>query len=166
MMSLISGIAYNYKGLKLGLKTPKLLFLGLVRFVVIVMIAIVSAGLILSYHNEILSLIWAKPESSWIIWLWHVVSWLLTLLLMGISAVVSFLISQVLFSVIRRLRGPYVTDPAPAGQQALDKARGTEPRAYGKERGEDRGAMGIGFGARVRPSFQRMGCTLTKSADT
>lgn len=99
-MNLISGIQYNYKGLKLGLKTPMLLFLGLVRFVVIVVIAIVSAGLILSYHNEILSLIWAKPESNWIVWLWYVVSWLLTLLLMGISAVVSFLISQILFSVI------------------------------------------------------------------
>jgi CysZ protein len=99
-MNLISGIAYNYKGLKLGLKTPALLFLGLVRFIVIVAIAIVSASLILSYHNEILSLIWTKPESSWIVWLWHVVSWLLTLLLMGVSAVVSFLISQILFSVI------------------------------------------------------------------
>jgi hypothetical protein len=31
-MNVISGMAYNYKGLKLGLKTPKLLFLGLVRF--------------------------------------------------------------------------------------------------------------------------------------
>ncbi len=99
-MNLISGVAYNYRGLKLGLKTPALLFLGLVRFVVIVAITIVSASLILSYHNEILSLIWAKPESSWIVWLWHVVSWLLTLLLMGVSAVVSFLISQILFSVI------------------------------------------------------------------
>lgn len=116
-MNLISGIQYNYKGLKLGLKTPVLLFLGLVRFVVIVVFAIVSAGLILSYHNEILSLIWAKPESNWIVWLWYVVSWLLTLLLMGISAVVSFLISQILFSVIIMDAMSKITEQKIAGRE-------------------------------------------------
>ncbi|MGA7143837.1 MAG: EI24 domain-containing protein [Desulfobacterales bacterium] len=99
-MDLISGIAYNYKGLKLGLKTPKLLFLGLIRFVAIVLITVVSASLVLKYHSEILGLLWSKPESNWIVWLWYVVSWLLTFLLMGISAVVAFLIAQLLFSVI------------------------------------------------------------------
>jgi CysZ protein len=99
-MNLISGIAYNYRGLKLGLKTPVLLFLGLVRFFVIVILTVVSASLILKYHNEILSLLWGKPESNWIVWLWYVVSWFLTLLLMGLSAVISFLIAQVLFSVM------------------------------------------------------------------
>jgi len=99
-MGLISGIAYNYKGLKLGLKTPKLLFLGLIRFVAIVLITVVSASLVLKYHSEILGLLWSKPESNWIVWLWYVVSWLLTFLLMGISAVVAFLIAQLLFSVI------------------------------------------------------------------
>jgi len=99
-MNLISGIAYNYKGLKLGLKTPVLLFWGLVRFLVIVILTVVSASLILKYHNEILSLLWGKPESNWIVWMWYVVSWLLTLLLMGLSAVISFLIAQILFSVM------------------------------------------------------------------
>jgi CysZ protein len=99
-MGLINGIAYNYKGLKLGLKTPKLLFLGLIRFVAIVAITIVSASLVLKYHSEILGLLWSKPESSWIVWLWYIFSWLLTFLLMGISAVIAFLIAQLLFSVI------------------------------------------------------------------
>ena len=99
-MNLISGIAYNYRGLKLGLKTPVLLFWGLVRFLVIVILTVVSASLILKYHNEILSLLWGKPESNWIVWIWYVVSWLLTLLLMGLSAVISFLIAQILFSVM------------------------------------------------------------------
>ena len=99
-MNLINGIAYNYRGLKLGFKTPVLLFLGLVRFFVIVIVTIVLASLILKYHNEILSLLWVKPESNWIIWLWYVVSWLLTFLLMGLSAVISFLIAQILFSVM------------------------------------------------------------------
>jgi CysZ protein len=99
-MNLISGITYNYRGLKLGLKTPMLLFLGFVRFFVIVILTVVSASLILKYHNEILSLLWGKPESNWIVWLWYAVSWFLTLLLMGLSAVISFLIAQVLFSVM------------------------------------------------------------------
>jgi len=99
-MNLLSGFAYNYKGLKLGLKTPILLFLGLVRFLVIVILTVVSAALILEHHNEIMSLLWIKPESNWIVWIWYVVSWLLTALLMGLSAVISFLIAQILFSVM------------------------------------------------------------------
>lgn len=99
-MNLFSGIAYNYRGLKFGLKTPILLFWGLVRFIIIVILTVVSASLILKYHNEILSLLWGKPESNWIVWLWYVVSWLLTLLLMGLSALISFLIAQILFSVM------------------------------------------------------------------
>ena len=99
-MNLISGITYNYRGLKLGLKTPILLFLGLVRFLVIVILTVVSAALILEHHNEIMSLLWIKPESNWIVWMWYVVSWFLTALLMGLSAVISFLIAQILFSVM------------------------------------------------------------------
>ena len=99
-MNLISGITYNYRGLKLGLKTPMLLFLGIVRFLVIVILTVVAAALILEYHSEIMSLLWGKPESNWIVWMWYVVSWLLVLLLMGLSAVVSFLIAQILFSVM------------------------------------------------------------------
>jgi CysZ protein len=99
-MNLISGITYNYRGLKLGLKTPVLLFWGFVRFLVIIIFTVVSASLILKYHNEIMSLLWGKPESNWIVWMWYVVSWLLTLLLMGFSAVISFLVAQILFSVM------------------------------------------------------------------
>jgi CysZ protein len=99
-MNFISGITYNYRGLKMGLKTPVLLFLGFVRFLVIVILTVVLASLILKYHNEILSLLWGKPESNWIVWLWYVVSWLLTFFLMGLSAVISFLIAQILFSVM------------------------------------------------------------------
>ncbi len=84
----------------MGLKTPVLLFLGFVRFLVIVILTVVLASLILKYHNEILSLLWGKPESNWIVWLWYVVSWLLTFFLMGLSAVISFLIAQILFSVM------------------------------------------------------------------
>ncbi len=99
-MNFFNGISYNYKGLKLGLRTPKLLILGLVRFAAIILITVVSASLILKYHSEILKLLWSKPDSNWIVWLWYIVSWLLTLLLMGISGVVAFLFAQLLFSVV------------------------------------------------------------------
>ena len=99
-MKLTEGITYNIRGLWLGLKTPKLLFWGLVRFFMVIAITIISATFILSYHQEILNLIWSKPESAWIIWLWHIFSWLLSFILVGVSAVISYLISQILFSVI------------------------------------------------------------------
>ena len=99
-MNLFSGIKYNLRGLGLGLKTPKLLLLGLLRFAVVIIITIFSAGLILVYHQDILNLMWSKPESHWILWLWYLLSWLLTAILVGLSAVISYLVSQILFSVL------------------------------------------------------------------
>ena len=99
-MSFIQGIAYNFKGLIFGLKTPKLLFWGLLRFCVVVLITIVAAGLILAHHQEILGSVWTKPASYWVLWLWYLASWLLSIALVGLSSVVSYLVSQILFSVI------------------------------------------------------------------
>ena len=99
-MNFFNGITYNFRGLWLGIKTPKLLFLGLIRFFVIIVITVLSAGLILAYHKDILNLIWVRPESHWVLWLWHVLSWFLSFILVGIAALLSFLISQILFSVI------------------------------------------------------------------
>ena len=99
-MGLIKGIQYNIRGLGLGLKTPRLLLLGLIRFAMVIIITIASASLILVYHQEILNIIWSKPESSWIVWLWHLLSWLLSAILVGLSAVLSYLVSQILFSVV------------------------------------------------------------------
>jgi CysZ protein len=98
-MNLLSGITYNLRGLWLGIKTPKLLVLGLIRFAAVVIISILAASLILVYHEKILHLIWAKPASQWILWLWYVLSWLLSLFLVGLSAILSYLVSQILFSV-------------------------------------------------------------------
>jgi CysZ protein len=98
-MNLFSGIKYNLKGLGLGLKTPKLLLLGIIRFLVLTIITIISAGLILVYHQEILNLMWSKPATQWIIWLWHLISWLLSAVLMGCAIILSHLVSQILFSV-------------------------------------------------------------------
>ena len=99
-MNLLSGITYNLRGLRLGIKTPKLLVLGLIRFAAVVIITILATSLILVYHEKILHLIWAKPASQWILWLWYVLSWVLSLFLVGLSAILSYLVSQILFSVI------------------------------------------------------------------
>jgi len=99
-MNIFSGIAYNIRGLKLGISTPRLLMLGLIRFAVVLLVTIISAGIILSYYQEIMNLLWARPESRWVVWLWYLLSWLLTLLLIGSAAIVSYLIAQVLFAVI------------------------------------------------------------------
>ena len=99
-MNIFSGIKYNLKGLGMGLKNPKLLLLGLVRFAVVVFITIVAAGLILVYHQEILNFMWKRPESRWVLWLWYLLSWLLSAVLVGLSTVVSYLVSQILFSVL------------------------------------------------------------------
>jgi len=98
-MGFIKGLTYNWRGLQMGLRTPKLLFLGLVRFFAVALVTVVCAGLILAYHEQILATLWAKPDSAWVVWLWHLVSWLVSLLLIGISTVVSYIITQVLFSV-------------------------------------------------------------------
>ena len=99
-MSLIKGIKYNIRGLGMGLKTPRLLLLGAIRFVVVIIITIASASLILVYHQAILNIMWNKPESSWVLWLWYLLSWLLSAVLVGLSAVLSYLVSQILFSVL------------------------------------------------------------------
>jgi CysZ protein len=100
IMNLLSGIVYNLRGLMLGLRTPRLLILGLVRLVAVAALTVAAASLVLVYHDEILSLLWSRPASPWIVWLWHLFSWLLGFLLMGVSAVLAYLFSQVLFSVV------------------------------------------------------------------
>ncbi len=84
----------------MGLKTPNLLMLGLIRLFTVIIITIFAAGLILVYHQAILSFMWSKPESQWVTWLWYLLSWLLSAVLVGMSAVISFLVSQILFSVL------------------------------------------------------------------
>lgn len=116
-MSFLNGIIYNIRGLKLGLKTPKLFFLGLVRFLITISITLAAAGIVLFYQNEVTNLLWGKPQSPWIVWLWHFISWLLTFLLIVLSAVLSYLLSQIFFSI-----------------WIMDKmARITENTIYGKE---------------------------------
>jgi CysZ protein len=115
-MSLFNGMRYNLRGLAMGLKTPRLLVLGLIRIAAVIVITIFAASLILVYHQEILSLIWAKPESRWFVWLWYMFSWLLSLVLVGLSAVVSYLASQILFSVLIMDKMSRITEKIVTGE--------------------------------------------------
>jgi CysZ protein len=99
-MDILTGLQYHIRGLWFSVKSGKLLFWGFIRLIVVILITIVLASLIFVYHQEILDLMWAKPESPWIVWLWHILSWLVSLFLLGIAAVLSYLISQIVFSVI------------------------------------------------------------------
>lgn len=100
MASFFKGITYNLRGMKLAVRTPKLLLLGFIRFAFVILLTSLTAGLVLYYHQDILNLIWMKPGSAWLVWLWHAVSWLLSILLAGICVILSYLASQLLFAVI------------------------------------------------------------------
>ena len=121
-MNLFSGIKYNLKGLWLGLRTPRLLALGFLRFVVVAMLAVAFSGLILAKHTEIMALLWQQPESPWIVWIWHLASWLLTLVLMGVSAVTAYLLAQVLFAVLIMDWMSRITERLVTGQAAAAPA--------------------------------------------
>jgi CysZ protein len=99
-MNFLNGIRYNLRGLKIALRNPKLLLLGLSRLIVVISLMVALTGLILYHHAAILNLLWPRPESGWFLWLWALVSWLLSLVLIGFSGILAYLIAQILFSVL------------------------------------------------------------------
>ena len=117
-MSVLDGITYNFRGLGLGFKTPSLLMLGLTRLALILILTLVAIGLILAKYQQITELIWTRPETLWLIWLWHLVSWLLALLLAAVSALLAFLIAQLLFSVVLMDYMSRITERKMAGKEA------------------------------------------------
>lgn len=118
-MNLFSGLIYNIKGLWLGIKTPRLLLLGLLRFAIVAVIAALLSGLILARHADILALLWQRPESEWIVWAWYLTSWLLSVLLMGMSAVVAYLLAQLLFAVFIMDLMSRITERLVSGQPTV-----------------------------------------------
>jgi CysZ protein len=124
----LDGLTYNFRGLRLGLHTGKLLFWGLTRLLLGLVILLVLSGLILSSQREMVELIWIKPQSPWLVWLWYLVSWFISLLLLLIAAFTSFLLSQLLFSalimdhmsrVTESLIQGYVTEPEKASSLTI-----------------------------------------------
>lgn len=118
-MGFVRGLSYNLRGLAMAFKNPKLLALGLARFIVVILLTTVSAGLILYHHQDILQQIWSKPESLWIIWLWYVVSWLLSLLLAGLAVILAYIISQLLFAVVVMDAMSRITERLVAGKERI-----------------------------------------------
>jgi CysZ protein len=116
-MGLLDGLYYNLRGLWFGLRSPKLLLLGLVRLAIVILMTIAAATLILVYQQEILNMIWSKPDNQWLIWLWHVLSWLLSLIMIGLSAVFAYLVSQILFCVVLMDLMSRITERMLAGQE-------------------------------------------------
>ncbi|MDD4272603.1 MAG: EI24 domain-containing protein [Desulfobacter postgatei] len=117
-MGFIAGIQYNIRGVALALKTPSLLMLGLIRFAVVLLLALVLSGMVLYWHNDIFSMIWQMPESRWLIWLWYLVSWILTFTLMAFSMLISYLISQIFFCVFIMDYMSRITERMVLGQEA------------------------------------------------
>ena len=115
-MEFLKGIQYQFKGLKMAFGNPKLLLLGLSRLIAIVFLLVLLAGLILYYHSSIMNLLWTRPESPWLIWLWYLVSWMLTLVMIGLSGIFAYLIAQVLFSVFIMDLMSRVTESIMTGQ--------------------------------------------------
>ena len=139
-MNLLNGITYNARGLVLGLKTPKLLLLGLIRFSILILLTIGSIALVFLYQQEIMAFVWIRPESYWILWVWYLVSWLISLLMMVFSGIVAYLVAQILFCVfimdiMSRMTEKMITgsvqgpDSKPWMQQFLHLIRQEIPRA-------------------------------------
>ena len=83
----------------MGIKTPRLLMLGLLRFIIVVLITMALAGFILVWHRELLNMIWTMPQSGWLLYVWTALSWLLSIFLAMLSSLVAYLISQLFFCV-------------------------------------------------------------------
>lgn len=115
-MHFFDGFWLNLKGLWLGVRTPRLLVLGLVRFFVVLGLTLVCAGLILAYRQPILNLVWTRPESAYLVWLWYAAAWLLTLLLAAFAAMIAYLAAQVLFCVFIMDSMSKITEQMVTGQ--------------------------------------------------
>jgi CysZ protein len=99
-MDILEGIRCNLRGLLLGLRTPSLLMLGLLRFLMFLVIGVGAAAAFFAYHQDIMQLVWDKPDSLWILWLWYLASWLLSLLLLSLTSVLAYFLCQILFCVV------------------------------------------------------------------
>lgn len=86
--------------MRMAFSVPRLLLLGGLRMVLMLLLTVAAAVLTLAYHQDILAMMWTRPDSAWLVWFWHVISWLIALLLIGLSALLAYILSQLLFSVV------------------------------------------------------------------
>ncbi|MGD8243151.1 MAG: EI24 domain-containing protein [Desulfobacterales bacterium] len=121
-MAFIQGVLLNLRGFVLGLRTPRLLLLGLLRFVVVLLIFVGAAAFFGSYHQEIIALIWTKPASVWLVWLWYLASGLMSLLLLGVTTVLGYVIAQILFGVVIMDTMSRITEKMVTGRELASPA--------------------------------------------
>lgn len=119
-MGFVDGITYNLQGLRWALKSPKLLALGLARFVAMLLLAVICVVMVIAYRQDATGLIWSKPQSAWLVLIWQALSWLVALFLLGLSAILSYLVAQMLFSVVIMDIMSRVTEKLVTGQIAPD----------------------------------------------
>lgn len=98
-MDFFRGIQYNIQGLLLSFRHPVLLWLGIFRFAVILILALLFSGMIFFWHDAALSIIWQMPENRFLVYVWHIVSWILFLVLAALAVVGAYLTAQVFFCV-------------------------------------------------------------------
>lgn len=98
-MQVMQGFWLNWRGLWLGLRTPRLLALGLLRFAAVIVLTVATASVILHYHDALMAALWGRPESLWLVWLWYLANWLMTILLVVLATLLAYLLAQVLFAV-------------------------------------------------------------------
>jgi CysZ protein len=115
-MGVLQGIRYNLRGLRLGLRTPALLALGLIRLAVVLAITAAAVWFALRYAEDVLTVVFARPTSPWLTWLWHLALWVVTVVLVGTSTIVAYLAAQVLFSIVIMDAMSRVTEKMLTGQ--------------------------------------------------
>ncbi len=98
-MDFFSGIKFNIQGVFFAVKHPGLLWLGLLRFIIVFILALLFSGMVFFWHEQILSLIWKMPEKGMLVYVWHLVSWVLSLLLAAVAVVAAYLTAQLFFGV-------------------------------------------------------------------
>jgi len=99
-MNFFKGILYNIRGIRFSIGNVKLLFLGLVRLATIILITLLVISFILAYHQQTMGFIWTKPENVWVLWIWYILSWTVSMFLAALATLFAYLISQILFSIV------------------------------------------------------------------
>jgi CysZ protein len=84
----------------MGIRSPKLLILGLARFGIILVLTLALTSTIFYYHDHIMQLFWQLPDNRWLVWLWHILSWTVSILLAAIALFLAYIFSQLFFCLI------------------------------------------------------------------
>jgi CysZ protein len=99
-MKIIEGMSYNLRGFWMGIRSPKLLLLGLARFSIMLVLTLALTSTVFYYHDDIMRLFWQMPDNPWLVWLWHLLSWLMSILLAAVALIIAYVLGQLLFSLL------------------------------------------------------------------